>query len=397
MDKALADVRILDLTQYEAGTSCTQALGWLGADVVKVEQPGVGDPGRGLWRGEQGDSTYFITLNNNKRSVTIDLKSTEGRDLFLRLLPRFDVVVENFTLGLMDKFGLGYDVLSAVHPGIIYCTIKGFGTTGPWSPIKSFDMVAQAAGGAMAITGTDDTPPLKPGPTIGDTGTGVHAALGVMAALWQRQRTGRGQQVELSMMEAITNFTRVPMIRREMTGDPAPRYGDAFTAPTGLFPCAPGGPNDWVFLVANTPRMWQSLASAIGRDDLLTDERFADLGRRRVDTTGVVREAIAAWTSKHTKFEVVDLLGKAGVPAGPVMDSGDLFASEHLRGRGMLVEIDHPFRGKMTLLGCPIRLSDSPVEIACPPLLGQHTSDVLCQELGLSDKDVEQLRAAGTI
>lgn len=397
MEKALADVRILDLTQYEAGTSSTQALGWLGADVVKVEPPGRGDPGRGLIRGESLDATYFITLNNNKRSLTLDLKSEAGRALFLRLLPRFDVVVENFTLGTMEKLGLGYDVLCQAHPGVIYCTVKGFGTTGPWAHIKSYDMVAQAAGGAMAITGTDDTIPLKPGPTMGDTGTGIHAALGIMAALWQRQRTGRGQQVELSMQEAVTNFTRVPMIRREVTGDPAPRYGDGSTAPTGVFPCAPGGPNDYVFIVANTLRMWQSLATAIGREDLRDDPRFAGLGRRRVDDTGVVREAIVEWTRKHTKFEVTDILGRAGVPAGPVMDSGDLFASEHLRAREMLVEIDHPTRGAMTLFGCPIRLSDSPVEIACPPLLGQHTDEVLRAELCLSDDELAGLHAAGAI
>lgn len=397
MEKALADVRILDLTQYEAGTSITQALGWLGADVVKVEPPGVGDPGRGRARGETLDATYFITLNNNKRSLTLDLKSEQGRSLFLRLVPRFDVVVENFTLGTMERLGLGYDVLREVHPGVIYCTVKGFGTSGPWAHIKSFDMVAQAAGGAMALTGTDDSIPLKPGPTMGDTGTGIHAALGIMAALWQRRRTGRGQMVELSMQEAVTNFTRVPLIRREVTGDPAPRYGDASTAPTGLFPCAPGGPNDYVFIVANTLRMWRALATAIGREDLRDDPRFADLGKRRVDDTGVVRAAMEEWTRKHTKFEVTEILGRAGVPVGPVMDSGDLFASEHLRARGMLVEIEHPTRGRMTLFGCPIRLSDSPVEIACPPLLGEHTDEVLRAELCLAEDDIAALHAAGTV
>lgn len=397
MEKALADVRILDLTQYEAGTSITQALGWLGADVVKVEPPGVGDPGRGRARGETLDATYFITLNNNKRSLTLDLKSEQGRSLFLRLVPRFDVVVENFTLGTMERLGLGYDVLREVHPGVIYCTVKGFGTSGPWAHIKSFDMVAQAAGGAMALTGTDDSIPLKPGPTMGDTGTGIHAALGIMAALWQRRRTGRGQMVELSMQEAVTNFTRVPLIRREVTGDPAPRYGDASTAPTGLFPCAPGGPNDYVFIVANTLRMWRALAAAIGREDLRDDPRFADLGKRRVDDTGVVRAAMEEWTRKHTKFEVTEILGRAGVPVGPVMDSGDLFASEHLRARGMLVEIEHPTRGRMTLFGCPIRLSDSPVEIACPPLLGEHTDELLRAELCLAEDDIAALHAAGTV
>ncbi len=384
MDSALANVRILDLTQYEAGTSATQALGWLGADVVKVESP-AGDPGR---RAPGPDSTYFITLNNNKRSLQLDLKSERGREIFLQLVPRFDVVVENFSLGTMERMGLGYDVIRDVAPTVIYCTVKGFGTSGPWANTKSFDMVAQAAGGSMAITGTEETIPLKPGPTIGDTGTGIHAALGIMAALWQRQSTGRGQHVEVSMQEAMTNFTRVPMIRREQSGDPAPRFGDASGAPSGVYPCAPGGPNDYVYIVANTERMWQALVAAIGRPDLGADD-FRTAAKERRDE---VRSAVETWTRGRTKFEVRDALGDVGVPAGPVMDSGDLFASEHLKERGMLVEIDHPERGSMTLFGCPIRLSDSPVTIQRPPLLGEHTAEVLSAELGLDEAEIAKVR-----
>jgi len=200
MALALSDVRILDLTQYEAGTSSTQALGWLGAQIVKVEPPGRGEPGRRLGAGNSVDSTYFITLNNNKRSLTLDLKSEEGRKIFLKLVPNFDIVVENFTLGTMERLGIGYDTLKELHPQLIYCTVKGFGTTGPWAPTKSFDMVAQAAGGAMAVTGMADGMPLKPGPTIGDTGTGVQAAIGMLAALWPRPRDGVGQTRRLSML-----------------------------------------------------------------------------------------------------------------------------------------------------------------------------------------------------
>ena len=388
MDAALADVRILDLTQYEAGTSATQALGWLGADVVKVESP-AGDPGR---RGPGPDSTYFITLNNNKRSLQLDLKSEQGRELFLRLVPRFDVVAENFSLGTMERLGLGYDVLRGVHPGLVYCTVKGFGTSGPWAARKSFDFVAQATGGAMALTGTADTKPLKPGPTMGDTGTGIHAALGIMAALWQRQRTGRGQQVEVSMQDAVTNFTRVPLTKREVSGDPVPPYGDASGAPTGLFPCAPGGPNDHVFVVANGQRMWEALTRAIGCEDSLP-ATLAEVPARRDE----VRAAIEAWTLQRTKFEAASVLGDAGVPVGPVMDSGDLFESEQLRERGMLVEIEHPERGAMTLFGCPIRLGDSPVTIECPPLLGEHSADVLSEELALSATEIEALQQEGVV
>ena len=244
-------------------------LGWLGAQIVKVEPPGRGEPGRRLGAGSGAvDSTYFITLNNNKRSLTLDLKTDEGLEIFLQLVPKFDIVVENFTLGTMERLGIGYDTLKEIHPALIYCTVKGFGTTGPWAPTKSFDMVAQAAGGAMALTGMADGMPLKPGPTIGDTGTGVQAAIGMLAALWQRQRDGVGQKVELSMQEAVTNYTRVPMTRREVSGDPAPPYGDGLTAPTGLFPCKPGGRSDWVWVVVAGGRMRKALMETIGRPDL---------------------------------------------------------------------------------------------------------------------------------
>jgi formyl-CoA transferase len=395
MSLALSDVRILDLTQYEAGTSSTQALGWLGADIVKVEPPGRGEPGRHLRAGPGAvDSTYFITLNNNKRSLTLDLKTDQGRKIFLELVPRFDIVVENFTLGTMERLGIGYDTLKELHPQLIYCTVKGFGTTGPWAPTKSFDMVAQAAGGAMALTGMEDGMPLKPGPTIGDTGTGVQAAIGMLAALWQRARDGVGQKVELSMQEAVTNYTRVPMTRREVAGDPAPPYGDGLTAPTGLFPCKPGGRSDWVWIVIAGGRMRKALMETIGRPDLAESNGARGITRDEGDE---VREAIEAWTRERTKFEVMDKMKEVGVPSGPVLDSGEIFDNEHLRERGMLVEIEHPTRGPMTLLGCPIRLSESPAVHRRAPLLGEHTAEVLAEELGLETTQVEALVESGVV
>ncbi len=395
MALALADVRILDLTQYEAGTSSTQALGWLGAQIVKVEPPGRGEPGRRLGSGPDAvDSTYFITLNNNKRSLTLDLKTDEGHEIFLQLVPKFDIVVENFTLGTMERLGIGYDTLKELHPALIYCTVKGFGTTGPWAPTKSFDMVAQAAGGAMALTGMADGMPLKPGPTIGDTGTGVQAAIGMLAALWQRQRDGVGQKVELSMQEAVTNYTRVPMTRREVSGDPAPPYGDGLTAPTGLFPCKPGGRSDWVWVVVAGDRMRKALMETIGRPDLNENTEARGITRNE---GGDVREAIESWTRERTKFEVMDAMREAGVPSGPVLDSGEIFNNEHLRERGMLVEIEHPTRGPMTLLGCPIRLSESPAVHRRAPLLGEHTAEVLAEELGLGVSELEALLESGVV
>ena len=394
MALALSDIRILDLTQYEAGTSSTQALGWLGAQIVKVEPPGRGEPGRRLRSGSEVDSTYFITLNNNKRSLTLDLKSDEGREIFLQLVPKFDIVVENFTLGTMERLGIGYETLKEIHPQLIYCTVKGFGTTGPWAPTKSFDMVAQAAGGAMSLTGMEDGMPLKPGPTIGDTGTGVQAAIGMLAALWQRQRDGVGQKVELSMMEAVTNYTRVPMTRREESGDPAPPYGDGLTAPTGLFPCKPGGRSDWVWVVVAGGRMRRALMDTIGRPELAESNGARGITRNEGDE---VRQAIEAWTSQRTKFEVMEKMREVGVPSGPVLDSGEIFENEHLRERGMLVDIEHPTRGPMTLLGCPIRLSESPAVHRRAPLLGEHTAEVLAEELGLEASEVEALAVSGIV
>ena len=392
MERALSDVRILDLTQYEAGTSSTQALGWFGADVVKVESPVGGDPGRYLLGSSKADSTYFIALNNNKRSITLDLKSEKGRELFLRLLPGFDVVVENFTLGTMERFNLGFDVLVQHKPDIVYCSVKGFGSTGPWAQTKSFDMIAQATGGAMAITGTSDTLPLKPGPTMGDTGTGIHAAFGMLSALWQARRTGKGIFVDVSMQEAVTNYVRVPMTGRNPERGPLPRTGDAHGAPTGVFACAPGGPNDYVYLAPITSRMFEGLLRAIDRTDLLEDERYQRAGIRGPDDGGELRGIIEDWTVQRTKFEVFEILGKEGVPVGPILDSDDLFDNEQLRARGMYVEFDHPERGPMTNLGCPIHLTDSEIVYQRAPLLGEHTAEVLEHELDLDAAAIGTLR-----
>src|SRR5579863_3117412 len=279
MEKALEGVTVLDLTQYEAGTSCTEMLAWLGADVIKVEEPKMGEQGR--WRVTEKpgvDSYYFMLLNANKRSVTLNLKSDRGKEIFIDLVKKVDILSENYTLGTLESLGLGYDRLREINPRLIYLTIKGFGTYGPYSKYKSFDMIAQAAGGAMALTGFPGSPPLKPGPTIGDTGTGMHAAIGVLAAYVQRERTGKGQKVELSMQDAVLNFCRVPMMGTYITHQPVRRMGNRITsgAPADTYPCAPGGPNDFVYILCTTPEMWTGLCGVIGRPEMAVDERFKD-------------------------------------------------------------------------------------------------------------------------
>ncbi len=392
---ALDGMKILDLTQYEAGTSCTQMLAWLGANVVKVEQPGVGDPGRHTEPG-RGDSLYFLTFNGNKRSVTLNLKSDEGRRIFLDLVKRFDVVTENFTLGTMEKLGLGYDVLRAANPAIIYATIKGFGTTGPYAHFKCYDMVAQAAGGCFSLTGEENGPPMRPGQTMGDTGSGMTLALQILAAYIQRLRTGEGQMVEVSMQEASANFVRCPMSHRERLepGTPVPRRGNRAGPPTDLYPCAPGGPNDYLYIMIVTTRMWDALCTAIDRPDLAVDERFATPQARR-EHADELYEEIAAWTRQRTKYEAMEWLGERGVPASAVLDTEDLLHDRHLRERGAITTVIHPQRGAWDFLSPPFRMSASNVPMQPAPLLGQHTAEVLREELGMDEAELARLAATG--
>ncbi|HUN57214.1 MAG TPA: formyl-CoA transferase [Candidatus Binataceae bacterium] len=399
MEKALAGVTVLDLTQYEAGTSCTEMLAWLGADVIKVEEPKMGEQGR--WRVTEKpgvDSYYFILLNANKRSITLNLKSERGKQIFIDLIKQVDILSENYSLGTLESFGLGYDYLRSINPRLIYMTVKGFGTTGPYSQYKSFDMIAQAAGGAMAITGFPDSPPLKPGPTIGDTGTGLHAACGILAALYQRERTGKGQKVEVSMQEAVLNFVRVPMMATYLTHKPTPRVGNRIGAgPVGdIFKCKPGGPNDYVFLYTSSQEMWRSLWATIGRPEIADDPRFADRASRR-ENYEALRQLIEDWTTRYTKHEVMRIIAEADVPCGAVLDSVELLEDPHMHERGMIVTIDHPVRGKFTMPGCPVRLDDSPVEVTSAPLLGEHNRDVYRSLLGYDDGKLEELKRQGVI
>lgn len=393
---ALDGMKILDLTQYEAGTSCTQMLAWLGADVVKVEQPGTGDPGRHTERGT-GDSLYFLTFNGNKRSVTLNLRSEEGRRLFLALVERFDVVVENFSLGTMERLGLSYDVLQGANPAVIYATIKGFGTTGPYKDFKCFDQVAQAAGGAMSVTGLPDGVPLRSGATFGDTGSGMTLAMQILAAYIQRLRTGEGQMVEVSMQEAVANFVRTALSFRERSESPVPRRANvsgAGGAPTDLFPCAPGGPNDHIYLMVNSSRFWDALCIAIERPDLASDERFAT-PRSRFQHMHELYPLLAGWTRAHTKWEAMEHLGSHGVPCAAVFDSVDLFQHPHLQARGAVTTIEHPVRGSWQLLSPPFHMTKSQVPLERAPLLGEHTDEVLTAELGLDASDLARFAEMG--
>jgi formyl-CoA transferase len=398
MEKALAGVKILDLTQFEAGTSCTEMLAWLGADVIKVESPKMGEQGRWLLTEQPGvDSHYFMLLNANKRSITLNLKSERGIEMFIELIKQVDILAENYSLGTLEGLGIGYERLREINPKLIYLTIKGFGTFGPYSKYKSFDMIAQAAGGAMSLTGFPGSPPLKPGPTIGDTGTGIHAACGVLAAYIQRQATGKGQKVEVAMQEAIFNFVRVPMMDTYITKEPTPRRGNRLAAGAigDIFKCAPGGDNDYVYMLCTTPEMWKAMWTTIGRTDVLDDPRFDR--KERAKNMDELIAILEGWTGQRSKHEVMKLMGEAGVPCGAVLDSVELLNDPHMRERGMVVTVDHPARGKFTMPGCPIRLEDSPVEVKASPLLGQHNGEVYGKLLGMTASDLEQLKQQGVV
>ena len=390
---ALSGLRILDMTQYEAGTACTQCLAWLGADVVKVEPPGIGDPGRNLL---DNDDEYFYVWNSNKRSLALDLRKPRGRGLLLDMVAGYDVFVENYGPGVIEKLGIGYETVKAVKPDIIYARIKGFGLDGPWAGYKCYDMVAQAAAGAFSITGTPNGPPMRPGPTTGDAGTGVQMALAISAAYAQKLKTGKGQFIELSMQEAMTYYLRTATSRT--------RYGERATRRTGndelptmaLYPCRGGGANDYVYLMAVTPRMWRALCAVIGRPDLKDDPRFSD-PRQRAKNDKALCDEITAWTSVRDKFEAMRALAEGGVPASAVLDTRDLYENEHMIERGFIREIEHPRHGKVRLLGWPARMSESSVPIQAAPLLGQHSREVLAGDVGLGKSELAALIREGVI
>lgn len=391
---ALDGLRILDLTQYEAGPAATQALAWFGADVVKIEPPGSGDPARGM---DNVPRDYFLYWNCNKRSVAIDLATTDGRDLLLRLAPQFDVFVENYGPGVVEKLDIGYDVVSEVNPGVIYASVKGFGLSGPYANRKCFDGVAQAAAGALSTTGYADGEPLLPGPTTGDSGTGVQLALAIVAAYVQKLRTGEGQRIELSMQEAMTYYMRTRIAMAPGWGEEAaPRNGNGAHAVNNLYPTTGGGPNDFAMIMAVTPKMFAALCTAMGRRELTEDPRFATNGAR-VANAAELKTEIASWTIRYSKYEIAEKLEAAGVPGGPVLDTAELLHDPHLVERGFVKTIQHPEHGEVPMLGWAPRLSASEVDLEVAPGLGANTDQVLSADLGLDPEALADLHNRAVI
>ena len=396
--KALDGIRVLDLTQYEAGPSCTQMLAWLGAEVVKIEPP-AGEPGRVALSDKRGeDAWFFLLLNSCKKGVTLNLKAPRGRAMFEEMVKGADVVVENLGPGAMDRLGLGYDALRRLNPRIIHASVKGFGSGGPYAEYKSFEWIAQAMAGAMSMTGSPDGPPTKAIGGLADTGAGLHTAIGILAAIVQRQRTGVGQQVEVAQQDAVVNLLRIHLRDSYATGRPVPRQGNRSTnaAPSNLYRCRPGGPNDYVFIHLATVEMWKTLTRIVGRPELGDDPRYADR-RDRVEFIDEIDAMIEAWTEKRTKHEVLEILAPAGIPCGAVLDSTEVLADRHLRQRGFIVDLEHPRRGVYPMPANPVRMSDSPTEVVRAPLLGEHNAEIYKEWLSLGAEDLQKLKADGVI
>lgn len=400
---ALRGVRVLDLTQFEAGTSCTQSLAWLGAEVIKVEPPGTGEQARNASVDRYGtDSPFFLVLNANKRSVTLNLKAAEGKQLLRELIGKCDVFIENFAPGTIERLGFGYEDVAKINPRIVYAQIKGYDPEGPFGQLVSFDMIAQAVGGALSITGEGDGRPLRPGPTLGDTGTGLHVTIGILASLWQRERTGKGQFVQVTMQEAVVNFCRMAFAAQEMFKEPTRRTGNqsllGATSPSELYRCKGGGPNDYCFIYVSRAgnRQWQRLLEVIGATHLNEDPRFAT-SEMRFEQRAVIDKLVGEWTADRDKRTVMRLLGDAGVPAGAVFDTMEVSHDPHLRKREAFVVVDHPNRGPFLMPGWPVKMSDSHVPVRAAPLLGSDTEDVLKKLLGLTDERVTELARTGVI
>ncbi len=408
MDKALSGIRILDMTHVQAGPTSSQLMGFLGADVIKVESPW-GDATRKQLQDVPGaDSLYFTMLNCNKRSITLNLKNDKGKEVFTKLVEICDVVMENFGPGVLDRLGFSWERVQAINPRIIMASIKGFGNEGPYAAFKAYENVAQAMGGAMSTSGLQDGPPVVAGAQIGDSGTGVHLMAGILAAIIQRERTGRGQYVECAMMDCVMNLVRVKWRdHQRLDHGPLTEYSsqefEDFTPRAGndsgggqlgnAIQCKPGGPNDYLYVVVQE-HVWKALADRVGGEELENDPRFVDIAVRRRNQ-GEMWNLLTEFASNYTKRELMEILNEINVPCGPIMSTKDLANDDHVKLREMYLELDHPERGKWYNLGCPMKLSDSPVEVTRSPLLGEHTDEVLSEVLDYESGEIDALRAAG--
>jgi formyl-CoA transferase len=414
--KALTGVRILDFTHVQSGPTCTQLLAWFGADVIKVERPGVGDITRGQLVDVKGaDSLYFTMLNHNKRSITIDSKHPQGMRVLNALIKSCDVLVENFAPGALDRMGLTWEYIHKLNPRMIVASVKGFGP-GPYEDCKVYENVAQCAGGSASTTGFRDGPPLVTGAQIGDSGTGLHLALGIVSALYQRIRTGRGQKVLCAMQDGVLNLARVKLRDQQRLkhgplteysqygegipfGDATPRAGNDSGGgqPGRILKCkgAPEDPNAYIYFITQAP-VWGPICDLIGEPTWKTDPEFAT-PRARLPKLNQIFARIEAWTMTKTKFEVMNLCNAVDIPVGPILSMKEIAEEKSLRDTGTVVEVDHPVRGKYLSVGNPIKMSDSITQVERSPLLGEHTDEILTKVLGFKANEVAEIKNSGAL
>jgi len=416
MSKALDGLKILDFTHVQSGPTCTQLLAWMGADVIKVERPGVGDATRKqLVDVEGADSLYFTMLNHNKRSLTLNSKNETGKKVLERLVKECDVLVENFAPGALDRMGFSWERIQELNPRMIMASVKGFGP-GPYEDCKVYENVAQCAGGSASTTGFRDGLPVVTGAQIGDSGTGLHLALGITAALLQREKTGRGQKVLAPMQDGVLNLCRVKLRDQQRLergplkeysqygegvefGEATPRAGNDSGGgqPGRILKCKgwETDPNAYTYFITQAA-VWQKICDVIGKPEWKEAEGYTTPPERLTKLNGIFEE-IEKWTMTKTKFEVMDICNPLDIPVGPILSMKEIAEEPSLRETGTIVEVDHPERGKYLTVGCPIKLSDSEVEVTRSPLLGEHTDEILADVLGYSADEIADIKESGAV
>ena len=414
--KALDGVKILDMTHVQSGPTCTQLLAWFGADVIKVERPGVGDATRGQLRDiPDVDSLYFTMLNHNKRSVTLNTKDEKGKEIFTRFIKECDVMVENFAPGALDRMGFGWDKIQELNPRMIYASVKGFGP-GPFADCKVYENVAQCAGGSASTTGNLDGTPMVTGAQIGDSGTGLHLALGIVTALFQRETSGKGQRVECAMQDSVLNLCRVKLRDQQRLqhgplneysqfgegisfGDATPRAGNDSGGgqPGRILKCRgwETDPDAYTYFITQAA-VWKNICDVIGKPDWRENPDYAK-PVNRLPKLNEIFGAIEDWTMTKTKFEVMDICNALNIPVGPILSMKEISEDESLRQTGTIVDVEHPERGNYLTVGNPIKLSDSPSDVVRSPLLGEHTDEILKDVLGMSDADIAEAKEMGAV
>ena len=414
--EALKGVKVLDMTHVQSGPTCTQLLAWFGADVVKVERPGVGDATRGQLRDiPEADSLYFTMLNSNKRSITLNPKKPEGAKIFTQLIKECDVMVENFAPGALDRMGFTWEKIQEINPRMIYASVKGFGP-GKYEECKVYENVAQCAGGSASTTGMLGEVPMVTGAQIGDSGTGLHLALGIVTALFHREKSGKGQKVSAAMQDGVLNLCRVKLRDQQRLergplkeysqygenipfGDSTPRAGNDSGGgqPGRILKCKgwETDPNAYTYFITQAA-VWEKVCDVIGKPEWKEDENYST-PPARLPRLNEIFDTIEAWTKTKTKFEVMEICNPLDIPVGPILSLKEIAEDPGLRETGTVVEVDHPVRGKYLTVGNPIKLSDSPAVVKRSPLLGEHTDEILKEFCNMSEEEIKAVREAGAV